>query len=111
MTSQFIDACTNSLIRHARSLPNPCFKLQITRVQPCSSSDEPVRVRFVVLPPATGEVCVQRIVPGLGGVLAVSGDLCDNATCNGVELIQEEGTPTVDSREISELEGLPPSNE
>ena len=111
MTSQFIDARTNSLIRHARSLPNPCFKLQITRVQPCSSSDEPVRVHFNVLPPREDKMCVQRTVPGVGGVLAVSGDLCENPTCNGVELIQEEGTPTVDSREISELEGLPPSNE
>ena len=109
MTSQFIDARTNSLIRHARSLPSTCYEIQITRVQPCLSSGEPVRVRFIVLPP--GGLCVQRIVPGLGGVLAVSGDLCNNATCNGVELIQEEGTPTVDSREISELEGLPPSNE
>ena len=109
MTSQFIDARTNSLIRHARSLPNPCFEIQITKVQPCSSSGEPVRVRFVVLPP--DEMCVQRTVPGVGGVLAVSGDLCENPTCNGVELIQEEGTPTVDSWEISELEALPPSNE
>ena len=109
MTSQFIDARTNSLIRHARSLPNPCFELQITRVQPCSSSGEPVRVRFVVLPP--DEICVPRTVPSLGGVLAVSGDLCNNATCNGAELIQEEGTPMVDSREISEPGGLPPSNE
>ena len=111
MTSQCIDARTNSLIRHARSLPNPCYEIQIIRVQPCSSSGEPVRVRFVVLPPPPDRLCVERIVPGLGGVLAVSGDLCDNATCNGVELIQEEGTPTVDSREISELEGLPPSDE
>ena len=98
MTSQFIDARTNSLIRHARSLPNPCFELQITRVQPCSSSGEPVRVHYDVLPPREDEMCVQRIVPGVGGVLAVSGDLCDNATCNGVELIQEKPTPTVDGR-------------
>lgn len=100
-TSSLQQACPASLpdenpafvITAFRSLPTPCFNIKLTSIEQCASADEPATIRFVVRPPDwQEEVCIQRVVPGVGALVGInSAEICD---CAGVELLQDNENAT-----------------